>query len=152
MRHQVSGKKLGRTYNQRKSLFRTQLRQLFTNGALETTLTKSKIIKTKAEKLLQKSKEADLNVQRDLQVDLGDRELVQKTVTLAKKLDRTSGFIKAYRLGSRRGDNAVIVRLELTKVEEPQSPVEDASKAKKESKKVEKKDDKKAKKVTKETK
>jgi len=52
MRHQMAGKKLGRSTKQRKSLRRTLIHQLFQHEKIRTTEAKAKAIKGQAEKII----------------------------------------------------------------------------------------------------
>jgi large subunit ribosomal protein L17 len=52
MRHHVAGYKLGRTKDQRISLRRTMIRQLFTHERIRTTRAKAMSIRGEAERLI----------------------------------------------------------------------------------------------------
>src|SRR5688572_12124657 len=52
MRHQMAGKKLGRSTKQRKGLRRTLIHQLFQHEKIKTTEAKAKAIKGQAEKII----------------------------------------------------------------------------------------------------
>jgi large subunit ribosomal protein L17 len=52
MRHRKRGRKLGRTASHRKALARNLITALFTHGRIETTLSKAKEYRPKAEKLI----------------------------------------------------------------------------------------------------
>ncbi len=52
MRHQVAGRRLGRTTNHRKMLRRTLISQLFQHGKIRTTEAKAKAIRSQAEKII----------------------------------------------------------------------------------------------------
>ena len=52
MRHQMAGKKLGRSTKQRKTLRRTLIQQLFHYEKIKTTEAKAKAIKGQAEKII----------------------------------------------------------------------------------------------------
>jgi len=115
MRHSIAGIKLNRDSSHRKALMRNQARQLLSLGTLETTITKGKLVISTVEKLLNKAKDGSIHVKRQLKADLVDTTLVNKTCEMAKSLnDRSTGMVKMIRLGTRRGDNTMMVRLELT--------------------------------------
>ncbi len=52
MRHQVAGKKLGRSKDQRNGLRRTMVRQLFVHEKIKTTRAKALFIRSEAERLI----------------------------------------------------------------------------------------------------
>ncbi|PIP53339.1 50S ribosomal protein L17 [Candidatus Beckwithbacteria bacterium CG23_combo_of_CG06-09_8_20_14_all_34_8] len=115
MRHSIAGVKLNRDSSHRKALMRNQARQLLSLGTIETTITKGKLVISTVEKLLNKAKDGSLHVRRQLRADLVDATLVNKTCEMAKNLDdHSTGMVKMIRLGTRRGDNTMMVRLELT--------------------------------------
>ena len=114
MRHSIAGAKLNRDSGHRKSLIRNQAKQLLALGFMETTLAKGKLVMSTVEKLLNKAKDDSLHIKRQLRTVLNDTTLVNKTCELAKNLkDKKTGMVKVVRLGSRRGDNTLMVRLEL---------------------------------------
>lgn len=86
MRHKVYGKKLGRTKNERTALFKALVQQLLLHGTLTTTEAKAKAIKG----------------------------LVDKIINSTKKKDaRKSGYTKLVRLGTRPGDQTMMVKMSL---------------------------------------
>ncbi len=64
MRHRVAGRKLGRSYGQRKALFRTMVTQLLEHGRIRTTEAKAKAIRAQAEKMITLGKRGDLHARR----------------------------------------------------------------------------------------
>jgi len=114
MRHSIAGIKLNRNISQRQALFKTQLRQLISLGNLKTTETKGKVLVNSIEKLLHKAETDTVHVRRQLFTVLGDTDLVAKTCELSKNLeDKAKGMVKMVRIGTRRGDNTMMVKLEL---------------------------------------
>ena len=125
MRHQVAGYKLGRSKDQRRSLRRTMIRQLFDHERIETTEAKAHSIRSAAEKLItlalngNKSESAveKVNARRLVAGRLGGNDAV-----IVKKLfddialrfvNRKGGYTRILKLGPRRGDAAEMVLLEL---------------------------------------
>ena len=51
MKHRIFGKKLGRNYNERKSLFNAQTRSMFIHGAIQTTEAKAQALVSTIESL-----------------------------------------------------------------------------------------------------
>ena len=84
MRHRIYGRKLGRTKNERTTLFKSLVQALLTHKSIVTTEAKAKAIKG----------------------------LVDKTInqTAAKK---GSGFATMIRIGQQKGDGTIMVRMNL---------------------------------------
>jgi large subunit ribosomal protein L17 len=123
MRHQVAGKKLSRTKDQRTGLRRTMIRQLFTHERIQTTRAKAEAIRGEAEKLItlaRNSAEATdiqkVNARRMAAARLGgDPEIVKKLFDDIgpRYAKRNGGYTRLFRLGPRQGDAAEMVLLEL---------------------------------------
>lgn len=134
-------KKLGRTTAHRKALIKNQIRSLVHSGSIKTTTAKSKAVKGELESLMHKvknAKDGDLNLRRELQVILGDKELVKKFVEFSKK---ENSKVVVRKIGFREGDNSevseiVIEGLKVKKVKR----VAKKSKDVEEESKVEKKE------------
>ena len=123
MRHRVAGYKLGRTNDQRKTLRRTMIRQLFDHERIETTRAKAASIRGEAERLITVArKSADgseidkVNARRLVASRLGnDPEIVKKLFDdIAPRFsNRNGGYTRVLKLGKRLGDAADMVLLEL---------------------------------------
>lgn len=122
---------LSRDFNERKALIRGLINALIRNESIETTEPKAKAIKGLIDKLISKTKKGGLHNFRLVESFLGDAVNTEK---LAKEIapslkNRSSGYTKITRIGTRKGDNAMIVRIEFSdaiskiqptqKVEEP---------------------------------
>ena len=150
-KHHSKSKKLNRDFNQRKALIRQQLNALITNGYLVTTETKAKLIKSIFDKTASDAKTDSLHRTRQIISKLNN---VKSAYKLAKVIspsmaNRQGGFTKITKLGSRRGDNAPLAKLELT-VPLPKAepkPKAEKGKEKKETKKIESKTVKTTKKI-----
>lgn len=112
MYKKVGIKKLGRTSAHRGSLIINQLRTLFEYGKLNTTVSKAKATKARAESIIFSARtgEVSLITRRDLGETFGKKELVSKVVEYSKK--EGSG-IRMVKVGFRAGDNAIMARLDL---------------------------------------
>ncbi|MEN4041252.1 MAG: 50S ribosomal protein L17 [Anaerolineaceae bacterium] len=123
MRHQVAGKRLSRTKDQRTGLRRTMIRQLFEHERIQTTRAKAEAIRGEAEKLItlaRNSAEATdiekVNARRLAVARLGGGpEIVKKLFDdiAPRYAKRNGGYTRLYRLGPRQGDAAEMVLLEL---------------------------------------
>jgi len=130
MRHRVKGRKLSRNSAQRKALFKSLINSLVLHGEIKTTQTKALAIRGLTDKLITKGKKQTLHARRLILSFLQNKKAVNKIVDELAPLfkDKKSGFTRITKIGNRRGDDALMVKIELTKKPE---------------KKVEKKEDKK---------
>ena len=82
---------------------------------IDTTEPKAKETKSFVEKIIARSKNADLASRRELIGTLFDKNAVKKLIEELhpRYANRASGFIKSYHLKERMGDNAKMMRLEL---------------------------------------
>lgn len=163
MRHQRSGRHLGRSSGHRRALYRNLMTELFRHERLKTTEAKARAIRPLAERLVTKARKAraervvELAKQRDTKklsawftskradqlvtlVDQGDEASLEKMAQqmalharrqvlavltdkdVALKLveeiaprfeDRPGGYTRMFKLGTRQGDAARVVLLEL---------------------------------------
>lgn len=127
MRHRKAGKKLGRNTNQRKALFRGLIQSLIIHEEIKTTLTKAKAVKGLVDKLMTKAKKGTLHARRQVLAFLPDKKaankLVDEIAPRFKIKKRTSGFTRFVRIGKRRGDDAMIVKMEFTEKPAPKTEV-----------------------------
>ncbi len=119
MKHRVKTKKFNRDTNNRKALLRNLVRQLVEHGEITTTEAKAKETRKIADKLIGKARDNSLATRRQLHTFFGKRDVVNTLVDRVAPVfaKRDSGFTKITELGSRRGDNTKMVKLEL--VEKP---------------------------------
>lgn len=117
MRHRISGRHLSRTINQRKNLYRSQLRSLFTHGFINTTVAKAKSIIPLAEKIAVAAVKGDLISRRYIFTFFQDRNVVNRIVTAFSTTftGQTQNFTQLKNVKFRQGDNALIVRLSFIK-------------------------------------
>lgn len=131
MKHRVSGKKLSRNIKQRKALFKNLINALVLHGQVKTTEAKAKAVRGLVDKLITKAKTQSLHSRRLIAAFLQNKKAVNKIVDelapLFKK--RPGGFTRIIRLGKRKGDDAMVVNLEL--VDKPQKKDEDKDNQKK---------------------
>ena len=113
MRHNLFGKQLSRSKNERRRLRQGLLRDLFIKGAIVTTKAKAQSIRALAEKLITKAKKGTDQKKREVYSELSEKNVVDILWARAKTQfkNRTSGFTRVYMLGQRRGDAAVTVSL-----------------------------------------
>lgn len=115
MRHNVMGRRLSRSTNHRKALFRNLATELFRHNQIKTTEAKAKAIQPIAEKLITLARRGDLHARRLAARELHDPAVLQKLFDeIGPQMeDRTGGYTRIYKLGPRRGDAANMVLIEL---------------------------------------
>lgn len=117
MRHRIAGRQLGRNINERQSLYRSQLRSLFTSGYINTTAAKAKSILPLAEKIAAAAVRADLTARRYIFTFFQDRNVVNNIVTAFSTTfpGQTQNFTQMNNVKRRFGDDALIVKLSFIK-------------------------------------
>ncbi len=125
MRHQRSGKKLGRDSAHRKALYSNLAGALIEHGRIETTEAKAKAVKPFAEKMITLGKRGDLHARRQALAALRSNNVVhQLFAEVAPRFaDRPGGYTRIVKLGPRQGDAAEMVYLELVDFEPTVSPL-----------------------------
>lgn len=115
------------------------LKGLVRDGRIQTTLARAKTAQRSAEHLLTVAKKATLASRRQIQASLGDKKLANKLVDqiAAGFGQRQSGFTRIIKMGPRRGDGAMVAKIEF--VEFTQVPVTAVAKPAKEPVKTTKK-------------
>jgi large subunit ribosomal protein L17 len=128
MKHQVSGRKLGRSTAQRNGLRRTLLMQMLEHERIKTTEAKAKFIRSELEKLVTTAKrglkagaeEGDaakaklVHARRMVKTSVTNDALVKKLFdTIAPRYEkRAGGYTRILKLGPRLGDAADMALLE----------------------------------------
>ena len=115
MRHKLAYRKLNRTSEHRKALFKNMLNSLIKYEQITTTLPKAKELKPKIDKVITLGKKNNLQSKKDLFSRLQDKSSVDK---LVKKLSqryekRKGGYSRVIRAGFRYGDDAPMAIIEL---------------------------------------
>ena len=115
MRHNVAGRKLGRSMGNRQALRKNLITQLFKYDKIKTTEAKAKAIRADAEKLVSLAKRGDVHSRRLVAARVNEPAVVKKLFDdLAPRYeDRSGGYTRLWHLGQRLGDGAEIVQLEL---------------------------------------
>jgi large subunit ribosomal protein L17 len=115
MRHQRSGKKLGRDSAHRKALYANLAGALIEHGRIKTTEAKAKAVKPLAEQMITLGRRGDLPARRQAIATLRSKDVVHKLFTeVAPRFgDRPGGYSRIIRIGPRPGDAAEMVYLEL---------------------------------------
>ncbi len=113
MRHRVKSKKLNRNSNHRKALFKNLVGELVMHGEITTTHAKAKAIRPITDKLITKAKKSNLNSRRLIHSFFNKKTITNKLVDhLAPAMKgRVSGYTKITKLGNRRGDDTMMVKI-----------------------------------------
>ncbi|MCZ7651310.1 MAG: 50S ribosomal protein L17 [Thermoanaerobaculia bacterium] len=114
MRHNVAGRKLGRTTSHRLALFRNQLASLMAAERIVTTLPKAKELRPIAEKLITHGKAGTVHARRMVGRWIPDRDLIKKLFDeiAPRHAERPGGYLRIVKLGNRLGDGAEMAVLE----------------------------------------
>ena len=115
MRHKIGYRKLNRTSEHRKALFKNMLNSLIKYEQIITTLPKAKELRPKIDKLITLGKKADLSKKKDLFSKLQDKSSVKKVFeTFSKRYANIKGgYSRVLKAGFRTGDDAPMAVIEL---------------------------------------
>ncbi len=110
--------KLGRKKSNRQHLVKNQVTSLFAYERIITTLPKAKLTQRHAERIIANViNNDDLNGYRFAMKETGHTKIAKKLIEVIKKQYANSkgGYTRILNIGNRKGDNARMVILELTK-------------------------------------
>ena len=115
MRHKIAYRKLNRTSEHRKALFKNMLNSVIKYEQITTTLPKAKELKPKIDKIITLGKKNNLHAKKNLFSKLQDKSSVDKlTKTLSQRYEkRNGGYCRLVRAGYRYGDDAPMAIIEL---------------------------------------
>lgn len=123
MHHKKKHNKLGRTSSHRKAMLRNMASSLFIHGRIVTTITKAKVLRPYAEKLVTKAihaldgstSERRVAILRLIRADIKEesafRHLTHVWARHCRK--RPGGYTRIIQVGSRKGDSAKMAIIEL---------------------------------------
>ena len=114
MRHALGYRKLNKTSEHRKALFKNMLNSLIKYEQIKTTLPKAKFLKPQADKIITLGKKETLQTTKMLVSKLQDIKSANKVKkTLSKRyLNRKGGYTRIIKAGFRYGDNAPMAIIE----------------------------------------
>ena len=115
MRHKLAYRKLNRTSEHRKALFKNMLNSLIKYEQITTTLPKAKELKSKIDKVITLGKKNNLQSKKNLFAELQSKFSVDKLFkTLSQRYEkRNGGYSRVIRAGFRYGDDAPMAIIEL---------------------------------------
>jgi large subunit ribosomal protein L17 len=121
MRHNKSGRRLGRNSSHRKAMLRNMVTSLLDQEKITTTDARAKEVRKLAEKMITLGKKGDLHARRQALSVVQDKKVVAKLFDrLAPRYaERNGGYTRIMKVGNRAGDNAPVSIIEF--VEQDQS-------------------------------
>ena len=115
MRHKLAYRKLNRTSEHRKALFKNMLNSLIKYEQITTTLPKAKELKSKIDKVITLGKKNSLASKKNLFSQLQSKSSVDKLLKILSQryIKRNGGYSRVIRSGYRYGDDAPMAVIEL---------------------------------------
>ncbi len=115
MRHRNKNKILDRKKAPRELMLRNMASSLIIYEKIKTTKAKAQAVKPLVEKMISSSKAGDLSARRGLIKVLLQKNAVKKAMEVLgeRYKDRNGGYTRIIKLGTRGGDGAEIVQIEL---------------------------------------
>jgi large subunit ribosomal protein L17 len=109
------GYKLGRSSAHRRAMFRNLMTELFRHERIRTTESRARAIRAQAEHIVTLARVGDLASRRLIMRDIHDRAIVDKLVHVIGPdlANRPGGYTRIVKLGTRPGDAAPMVFIEL---------------------------------------
>ena len=139
MRHKFANRKLNRTSEHRKALYKNMLNSLIKYEQITTTLPKAKELKPKIDKVITLGKQNNLQSKKSLFSKLQNKDSVNKLVkTLSTRYEkRKGGYSRVIRSGFRYGDDAPMAIIELVDRDTEAKKVDIKKKTEEKDKKLE---------------
>lgn len=108
-------RKLGRPTEARMAMLRQQVTDLLKNGRLETTYTRAMEVQPLTEKMITLGKKKDMASYRQALAFITVEDVAHKVFgeLSDKYAERTGGYTRVTRIGTRRGDAAEMAVIEL---------------------------------------
>jgi large subunit ribosomal protein L17 len=115
VRHQKSGRKLGRDAAHRKALYANLTAALIQHGRIRTTEAKAKEVRPIAEQMITLGKRGDVHAHRQAVAFLRSKSVAHTLFAevAPRFADRPGGYTRIVRIGPRQGDAAPMAYLEL---------------------------------------
>jgi len=119
MRHNKSGRRLGRNSSHRKAMLRNMVTSFFEHEKITTTDARAKELRKVAERMITLGKRGDLHARRQALQVIRDRKVVSKLFeqVAPRYQARPGGYTRIVKLGFRAGDNAALSLIELVEEE-----------------------------------
>lgn len=136
MRHNKTGRRLGRKPDHRQHMMRNMVTSFFENEKITTTVTRAKELRKLVDKMITLGKRGDLHARRQALQVIADHNVVAKLFEMIapRYTERPGGYTRIIRLENRQGDNAPMAIIEL--VEEGFVAKESADQGSEDDKKI----------------
>ena len=115
MRHNKTGRRLGRKPDHRQHMMRNMVASFFENERITTTVTRAKELRKLVDKMISLGKRGDLHARRQALQVISDQKVVAKLFEMIapRFSQRPGGYTRIIRLENRQGDNAPMAIIEL---------------------------------------
>lgn len=115
MRHNKSGRTLGRKPDHRQHMMRNMVTSFFQNEKITTTVTRAKELRKLVDRMITLGKRGDLHARRQALQVIRDPKVVAKLFEMIapRYSERPGGYTRILRLDNRAGDNAPMAIIEL---------------------------------------
>lgn len=122
MRHNKSGRRLGRKPDHRQHMMRNMVTSFFENESITTTVTRAKELRKLIDRMITLGKRGDVHARRQAVQVMRSPQVVGKLFEriAPRYAQRPGGYCRIIKLDNRSGDNAPMALIEL--VEEGYSP------------------------------
>jgi large subunit ribosomal protein L17 len=119
MRHNKSGRRLGRNSSHRSAMMRNMTISLLSHERIQTTDARAKELRKIAERMITLGKRGDLHARRQALQALNDKKAVAKLFDMIapRYKERPGGYTRIIKLSPRLGDNAPQSLIELVEEE-----------------------------------
>jgi len=119
MRHNKTGRRLGRNTPHRKAMMRNMVTSLIQHERITTTDTRAKELRKIADKMITLGKRGDLHARRQALQVLQDKQVVAKLFerVAPRYSERPGGYTRIIKVANRPGDNAAMAIIELVEEE-----------------------------------
>ena len=115
MRHNKTGRRLGRKPDHRQHMMRNMVTSFFQCEKITTTVTRAKELRKLVDRMITLGKRGDLHARRQALQVIRDPQTVGKLFEMIapRYTDRPGGYTRIIRLENRQGDNAPMAIIEL---------------------------------------
>ncbi len=119
MRHNKTGRRLGRRPDHRQHMMCNMVTSFLEHGKVTTTDTRAKELRKVVDKMITLGKRGDLHARRQALQVIRDRKVVGKLFEMIapRYAARPGGYTRIIRLANRQGDNAPMAIIELVEEE-----------------------------------
>ena len=115
MRHNKSGRRLGRKPDHRQHMMHNMVTSFFENEKITTTVTRAKELRKLVDRMITLGKRGDLHARRQALRVIRDQKVAAKLFEMIapRYSERPGGYTRIIRLENRQGDNAPMAIIEL---------------------------------------